>query len=1021
MAIEKLNIEKKKDNPTRISQIVKANLPPVEYIRSTEFNAVVDKVNEIIPEVNAGVTGYQGKIYPTDKKEAIGFYFAAESGVYPYAGNFTINIAEGINHLMFDGTKWDKMLTPIEATGKVEEGNKGIVSGEEVFKTSKKSNFSIGNENILNNSYFDEGLEFWNANQSELKIQVNDIGNVEIDSEGTKGPGFYQFVPILNEYEYQIRLRKLGGTDMQSFVFGLVGSGNRHHYTGGGDFQTITGKITRGGLQGRELVFIPEVGDKWEIEYIICTNDYGNDLSLKNQIQKISTTEASFFSGYSHLLVNGFFNREVSNWSTNQDRIVLKVTDNTLRIDGTNASDPAITQNVILNSSKQYFEVKLKRIKGNSKRVRIGISDNPSVHFIENENETVVLSGYLENSIGRKLFMLATDGGNTYDVDYIVFADVLDNNVSLKNQLEQASFRGYTSIVDNNDFSNKSQYYWQTNDVKAKLTIKENIAILDAGTSADPAIVQNKEVQTGIYKCQTKFRYIKNSRKNMSIRLGIIHEDNLLNFTYDKLMEWQEYSFYCEIKESKKAIILLATASDTIAEIEYLYFDKVEEGTQAWDNYIIHTLNYDNLFIPNIINTRSPIYSELKNFTNKYYAKDKDICIVQTGDSISTNLKWSLPRLDAKYRPPLMTEYNFNSHIEEMLRYKDMRYNRFDVQGVFTEILGGGNSLEKEVDLDNWGYCGAAFYYPLTKVIDGGVNSGVSFVMRTHIRRLNLIVHTDKSWADNTEVIVQQGNGVLLVYNGFEWIEANGYITSFKELDTKQDLGFYTDNYQKRLKFKAVNPYSDINVTVINKGEGRFGYWGLEETRSSNTFTYIAASKGSHSDPMLKKYDKWMIEEHKPNLIIYQCPIINHGIGTARVKSSEFFGKQFVDRAIQLKDTNNCPVVSYAAWGASPTNLFNSNGDFIELLSQEGGFISCEADVLNIAKEFNVAELPFINAFSKINEIAEIKSQADKQNKYHSTLIKSGRNGRTFTIDGSHLNTRGEKVLWSILKPYFNF
>ncbi|MDM1514760.1 hypothetical protein, partial [Myroides odoratimimus] len=136
-------------NPTRISQIVKAKLPPVEYIRSTEFNAVVDKVNEIIPEVNAGVTGYQGKIYPTDKKDAIGFYFAAESGVYPYAGNFTINIAEGINHLMFDGTKWDKMLTPIEATGKVEEGNKGIVAGGIVY--SKIEEFYNETENLLNN------------------------------------------------------------------------------------------------------------------------------------------------------------------------------------------------------------------------------------------------------------------------------------------------------------------------------------------------------------------------------------------------------------------------------------------------------------------------------------------------------------------------------------------------------------------------------------------------------------------------------------------------------------------------------------------------------------------------------------------------------------------------------------------------------------------------------------------------------------------------------------------------------
>ncbi|MDM1529036.1 SGNH/GDSL hydrolase family protein [Myroides odoratimimus] len=190
MAIEKLNFEKKQDNPTRVSQIVKANLPSNQYSRSSEYNAIAEKINEMIPELNAGVSGYQGKIYPTDKKDAIGFYFAAESGTYPYAGNFTINIAEGINHLMFDGNKWDKMLTPIEAIGKVEEGNMGIVNGNEVFKNTP----IIKTTNLLDKDYLKRNIAI-----------KTDGGILEIGYDG----GCYSIVdqPLEKGIEYKLILK----------------------------------------------------------------------------------------------------------------------------------------------------------------------------------------------------------------------------------------------------------------------------------------------------------------------------------------------------------------------------------------------------------------------------------------------------------------------------------------------------------------------------------------------------------------------------------------------------------------------------------------------------------------------------------------------------------------------------------------------------------------------------------------------------------------------------------------------
>ncbi|HEY4544776.1 MAG TPA: hypothetical protein VIG40_09065, partial [Tissierellaceae bacterium] len=132
--IQKLDINKKRDNETRIAQIIKANLPSAEYISAADMNAVVEKINEMIPELNAGISGFQGVLKINEKREDVGFYFPAESGTYPNAGNITVNTDEGFNFIIYDGNKWEVSLVPVEANGKIEEGNMGLVSGGEVFE-----------------------------------------------------------------------------------------------------------------------------------------------------------------------------------------------------------------------------------------------------------------------------------------------------------------------------------------------------------------------------------------------------------------------------------------------------------------------------------------------------------------------------------------------------------------------------------------------------------------------------------------------------------------------------------------------------------------------------------------------------------------------------------------------------------------------------------------------------------------------------------------------------------------------
>lgn len=369
-----------------------------------------------------------------------------------------------------------------------------------------------------------------------------------------------------------------------------------------------------------------------------------------------------------------------------------------------------------------------------------------------------------------------------------------------------------------------------------------------------------------------------------------------------------------------------------------------------------------------------------------------------------------------------MTEFNFNSFAEEKLRWQEQKYRRFDYSGVFTEILGGGTSTAREVDTDNWGLTGGAYYYPLTKVIDGGTNSGVSFKMPAGQKRLSLIVHTDKAYASSTSVSIEGGNGKVQVFNGTTWVEANGFSVSFKEADTSASLGFYTDNAQKRLKFRSLTDLTEKTITVQNVGAGRFGYWGIEYSPNPYLFTYIAASKGSHSDALLKRYGSFMVDSFSPNLILYQCPVLNSGFGTARATGSNTFGAQFVTRYNDLK-TKGYLVASYVLWASTYSNFTNSAGEWLYSVAGNGDVVTCQNDAANISYRFGQLSdgAPFVNCFPLITEIAKEKATAEGTTVYNSALVGSGADGNTFTIDGIHLNKQGEAVAWRILETILNF
>ena len=310
---------------------------------------------------------------------------------------------------------------------------------------------------------------------------------------------------------------------------------------------------------------------------------------------------------------------------------------------------------------------------------------------------------------------------------------------------------------------------------------------------------------------------------------------------------------------------------------------------KAYDKYT----SFDNLYYYGID-------KKIPNFKKHWLYKDKNLCVVNTGTSLTArSSEHCSTRLDASSRPPLMHSNNFASHIWDALNWEGQQYRRYDYvkSGVnfFTET---GTFLEAS-KLDEWD--DGAYRYGLTRYSDDTASS-IAFTVPADAWQFNFIYRADCYGSEDCVLNIAEGNGLMVVQNDAgEWVEANGYVFSQKESDIVSiDTFNYTDpsslteatmtnyqvkgntTYQKRLYMKAVNRTGEKNITISHTS-GRLLYWGVEWSPREFMITYINAARGSHSSAIstsntaLNHYQDNEIWGFKPDLFITEDPIHNAG------------------------------------------------------------------------------------------------------------------------------------------------
>lgn len=474
-----------------------------------------------------------------------------------------------------------------------------------------------------------------------------------------------------------------------------------------------------------------------------------------------------------------------------------------------------------------------------------------------------------------------------------------------------------------------------------------------------------------------------------------------------------------------------------------------DDFTKALDKYT----TFDNLHYYGID-------KKIAKFKQHWLHKDKNLCVVNTGTSLTArSSEHCSTKLDASSRPPLMHSNNFASHIWDALKWEGQQYRRYDYIKSGVNFFSETGAFVTASKIDEWD--DGAYRYGITRYSDEA-NSSIAFTVPADAWQFNFIYRTDSHGSDDCVLSIAEGNGLMVVQNeNGEWVEANGYtftqlepeittIESFNYLDpvtqTEKTMENYqvkgNTTYQKRLYMKAVSRNAAKNITISHTS-GRLLYWGVEWSPREFMITYINAARGSHSSAIstsntaLNHYQDNEIWTFKPDLFITEDPIHNAGGGGkpnavahktyyATITDNFFFADNEISLrarclALGLPEPewvifNSTIAYNFGGFDTETGELFTTqlkDGLVWTALDSQS---SCYEYINNKYKDSEAPSVIYINA---------VKNWCKAANEIWGNLalgtVGSGKTGTTFTNEGSHWNDTGSRIMARTVLPVLDF
>lgn len=441
--------------------------------------------------------------------------------------------------------------------------------------------------------------------------------------------------------------------------------------------------------------------------------------------------------------------------------------------------------------------------------------------------------------------------------------------------------------------------------------------------------------------------------------------------------------------------------------------------------------------------------SAFPKFRSHWVMKDKDLCVVATGTSLfARSSEHCTLREDASRRPPLLHSNNSASILWDRMKWEGQEYRRYD-SGFFEESGGLFLTATNTPEWDDGIYrAGFTRYSQAT-------SAAVSFQVPAGAWQFNLIYRTDTTGVETNTVAVAEGSGLMEAFDedSETWVEAHGFTFSMREspVETREisvpdpGTGVFTHQtlssrgdttYQKRQKFRCRNNSgmdsrsAAKSLTISGSASGRFMYWGVEWSVRDHMITFINAARGSHNTRSLVKFQDNEVWSFKPDLLFFELAIHNDGAAAAGTSAPGFWAG-LTNNYVFNEDYELSMKTRAAHFGLDP-----EIGMFMGSIAWNFGGIE-EDGSLKFGPEYSTGRM--MTALDKFTEaclfvwenhpeavcINTTKRWVDAGMAIFGDLktatLGSGKDGRTFTNEGSHWNDTGCKIIAKPLVPLFDF
>lgn len=486
---------------------------------------------------------------------------------------------------------------------------------------------------------------------------------------------------------------------------------------------------------------------------------------------------------------------------------------------------------------------------------------------------------------------------------------------------------------------------------------------------------------------------------------------------------------------------------------EHFYVERIAKkiGELAENNETVKdvTTFFPKISYPGVLQQKCP------NFYQKFKEKNQDVIVVLTGTSLTQgNFEYTSEREDASMRPAALHTHDLASSIFDVLvkHWDGQKYRRYD----HADLVYSNSDWSVVNQLPDYVWDDYAHIKNgLTKTTKDA-NASVSMTIPAEAWQFNFVYRSD-SQSGSCTVAIAEGNGKVELYNGSEWIEANGATFSMYEGPATETKG--NTQYQKRLKMRCknktaggINSIGTSKQISISKGNNsnRFNVVGFEWSPREFMLSVINGARGGFEwgDPNGNRLDRYQdtdIWAFNPDLLLAEITIINWGASEPSSLSKDplqyvniakrAYFNEFDDMPTSLHSKSEayskCDVVFYSdtlaassavagAWdSATHEPKFGAvtdaatNGSTVDTSNVgrvKTNFENYEAVEGYIASK-DYLFIPVLSTFKSVTE--------GFYGSYWAGMQPSGKVGHTLTVDGVHFNDNGAKLFASLICPIF--